>query len=94
MGSEESFTGLTVPGPFASAFVPIRSGIYFVDTSNGSDHMEFYDFQSKSTRTVFSPERRVLPWVGGLALSPDQKWLLYSQIDRVESDLEMIEHFR
>jgi hypothetical protein len=41
-----------------------------------------------------SPERRLASWTGGLALSRDRRWLFYSQIDRVEGNLQMIENFR
>jgi dipeptidyl aminopeptidase/acylaminoacyl peptidase len=92
-GSGETFTGLTLPLGFMTAYCPTSQGIYFVSSSH-SERIEFFDFQVKHSTALFSPERRLMPWVGGLSLSPNRKWLLYSQIDRVESDLQMVENFQ
>ena len=31
---------------------------------------------------------------GGLSLSPDGKWLAYSQVDDIPSDIMLVDHFR
>ena len=68
-------------------------GIYFIPRadSQGRFAVHFYDFRTLQS----SP---VLPMTGrpseGLAVSPDSRVLLYTQIDAQKSDLMLIEHFR
>jgi hypothetical protein len=45
-------------------------------------------------RRIYALQKRSLPVVGGLAISPDGTWLLYSQLDQISSDLMLIENWR
>ena len=53
--------------------------------------LRFYDFASKTTRTVYRTERPVGP---GLTLAPDGRRILFTQQDRRGSDLMLVENFR
>jgi hypothetical protein len=53
--------------------------------------LQFYDFASKSTHTVY---RTSAPVSGGLTLAPDGRRILFTQQDRRGSDLMLVENFR
>jgi serine/threonine protein kinase len=72
--------------------VVVDTGIWFLAPSSPGSLLQFYDFSSKSTRTVYRTTRPV--WVG-LTLSPDRRRVLFSQVDEPTSrNLMLIENFR
>jgi sugar lactone lactonase YvrE len=71
-------------------------GICFVDLdSERSASFQFYFFKSQRTEKVaVLPEGVGFSRAGGLAISPDGRWLLYAQIDAFDSDIVLVENFR
>ena len=49
----------------------------------------FYDFSTKKTRQVFSIEKN---FASGLSISPDGRYLLFSQIDEENSNIMLVDH--
>jgi hypothetical protein len=39
-------------------------------------------------------DRRPVPFLAGLAVSPDERWVLYTQEDQRSSDIMLVENFR
>jgi serine/threonine protein kinase len=81
-----------LPSVFARAFSVVKDGIYFVPKP-GSDRkysIQFLSFATGKVKTVTSVSRRP----GELSLSPDGRFLLFSQLDEVRSDLMLVENFR
>ncbi len=72
---------------------PYQSGIYFIAGVGANQEIDFLDLQTSKVRRIYRPEKPALPSLGGLAVSPDGKWLLYSQIDEIVSDLMLVENF-
>jgi len=56
--------------------------------------IDFFDFTSGRVVPVTDLPGRPEPWGGPLALSPDGRRLLYSQLDGVASDIMLITNFR
>ncbi|NUO84349.1 hypothetical protein HUU05_30105 [candidate division KSB1 bacterium] len=54
--------------------------------------LEFYEFNTNRIKRLTSLPGALL-W-GGLALSPDETWLLYSKNESIQSDIILIENFR
>ena len=55
--------------------------------------IEFYSFATgRLARVAELPKAR--GYTLGLSVSPDDKWILYSQLDRLDSDLMLVENFR
>jgi hypothetical protein len=52
------------------------------------------DLRTSRIRKIYTFDRPPDVWEGGLSVSPDSKWLLYSRIDEAASDLMLVENFR
>ena len=70
------------------------TGIYYLNESaepNGT--IEFFDFASHQTNPILNLEKQA-PDIGGLAISPDYRSVLYGQIELDESYLMLVKNFR
>jgi len=67
-------------------------GIFFIDWGPKSS-VDFYDFASQRVTRKIPLDKQPGGW-GGLALSPDETWLAYSQVDEANSDLMLAEGFK
>ena len=83
------------PGRVAGRNVVVtEAGIWYMTPSPGlreGSLLQFYDFASKVTRTVYPTER---PVGAGLTLAPDGRRILFTQHDRRGGDLMLVENFR
>ena len=77
-----------------SSWAPAVDGLYLV-TGQGEPPRHFIEFlhlgTGQSTR-IAALDRPFADF--GLTVSPDGKWLLYTQTDRRESDIMLVENFR
>jgi Tol biopolymer transport system component/DNA-binding winged helix-turn-helix (wHTH) protein len=71
---------------------PTQSGIYFIQNSGMG--IQYFDLATSHIRRIYALQKDPLPVIGGLAISPDGTWLLYSQIDEISSDLMLVENWR
>ena len=72
---------------------PSESGIYFyLDTGIKTD-LDFLDLRTSRIHRIYTFDKPPDRW-GGLSVSPDGKWLLYSRTDEAASDLMLVENFR
>lgn len=56
--------------------------------------IKFFSFATGSiSRAVVIHNLRTTPYAG-IAVSPDLRWLLYTQLDRPTSNIMLFEHFR
>ena len=70
-----------------------RTGIYYVGPSPGEGHpsLFFQSFQSEAPKVL----RRFQQYVGwGLSVSPDERSVVFSQVDVGNSEIMLIERFR
>ena len=73
---------------------PVESGIYFYQNTGIKTELDFLDLRTSRIRRIYTFDKPPAPWHGGLSVSPDGKWLLYSRIDEAASDLMLVENFR
>ena len=56
--------------------------------------IKFYDFQTRKITQIGAIEKEVIRGYTGFSVTWDGRYMAWSQIDRGESDLMMIENFR
>jgi eukaryotic-like serine/threonine-protein kinase len=75
----------------------VDNGIYFVpvrERGRGSS-VKFLSFTTNQIKPVASFEKPlVFGSLGGLAVSPDGRWILYTQVEQAGSELMLVENFR
>ena len=74
-------------------FVVVDAGIYFIPTPAAgvaSCSINFLSFATGKIRPVATTDRPA----GGLTVSPDGRWILYSQLDQDVSELMLVENFQ
>jgi len=74
-------------------FCVTDQGIYFVPVRNpaGIDAIQFLRLATGKIETAATIDKELFY---GLTVSPDGRWLLYSQLDQVICDLMLVENFR
>ena len=74
-------------------FAVTNRGIYYTPprSGNGSSSVQFLDFKTGATTEIVKIEKTVDL---GLAVSPDEREVLFSQIDVSGTNLMLIEKFR
>jgi hypothetical protein len=64
-------------------------GIYFVPAEEPRS-LRYFDFATKQIRPIFEVDK----YFGtGLSVSPDGRWILYSLVGDVNSDIMLVDHF-
>ena len=75
-------------------WVPTESGIYFMTVVKKQTEVHFFDFKRQKVSRVFTLDKSLPGWSGGISISADGKWLFYPQLDGRSSDLMMIENWK
>ncbi|HYM12989.1 MAG TPA: protein kinase [Bryobacterales bacterium] len=84
-----------VQAGFERLWAVVSDGIYFMHP--GEPHhpvISFFDFATRQARPVATLEKDTIGGPGGLAVSPDERTILYPQVDQQGSDILMVENFR
>ncbi|MFL6448696.1 MAG: DPP IV N-terminal domain-containing protein [Bryobacteraceae bacterium] len=91
-GGEEQLVVSNVAAS-GSAYALGQQGVYFIGSSDGGtgQQLAFLRFATGKVRSIANIPR---PLELGLTVSPDEQILLYSQMDQVNSDIMLVEHFR
>jgi Tol biopolymer transport system component len=93
-GGEETLV-LDTPTPEFGRFSAVtQKGVFYFNHKAGPRAIEFFDFESRRVTKVAEVGKPLQAWNSGLAVSPDGRWVLYSQIDQGGSDIMLVENFR
>jgi dipeptidyl aminopeptidase/acylaminoacyl peptidase len=72
----------------------VRTEIYFLNvTAKPNGRIEFFEFATRKTTPIFNLEKRPTS-LGGLAVSPDRKSLLFGQSEFDDSNIVLVKNFR
>ncbi|MDQ1407139.1 MAG: hypothetical protein QOG55_2768 [Acidobacteriaceae bacterium] len=71
----------------------VENGIYYLDTTT-KPGIAFFNIGTRRSTRVFDLENRPARQAPGLAVSPDNKTILYTQWDASDSDIVLVENFR
>jgi hypothetical protein len=78
-----------LPPIFFASWTLIRGGIYFCP-ANPLGSVSFFDFATRHIHPVFEAARAPL----SVSVSPDGRYMLYSQGGEIRSDIMLVENFR
>jgi Tol biopolymer transport system component/DNA-binding winged helix-turn-helix (wHTH) protein len=67
-----------------------RSGIYFVP-ADAPRSLHYFDFATRQAHLIFELDKE---FSSGLSVSPDGRWILYSQEGDTTGDIMLVDHFR
>ncbi len=64
--------------------------MYILSALAGTSQIEYLDVATGKRKLIYILPKRALDWIGGLAVSSDGKWLLFTQIDEQKADLYLL----
>jgi Tol biopolymer transport system component len=88
-GSDLQRLPLSVPPDPGMDWMLGPKGIYFAGYEGDRPAFYFYDLAKGTTTRIGYPDRALSPGTAGLTVSPDGKWLLYSQLDHLSTDVSI-----
>jgi protease II len=76
-----------------STFAPVAKGVYYVEWNRGKRQQQiaYYDFATRQSSEAFAAKDADL---GSFSISPDRNFVIYSRVDRSETNLMLVEDFR
>jgi Tol biopolymer transport system component/DNA-binding winged helix-turn-helix (wHTH) protein len=92
-GGEESEIISSLEPGYWGYWAVVENGIYYLDMT-GKPGIDFFDFTPHRTTRAFDLENRPASGAPGLAVSPDRKSILYTQLDALNNDIILVENFR
>jgi Tol biopolymer transport system component len=94
-GPEEAVLEQLKPG-YWGYWAVSEDGIYFADepAAPANRGIYFWAFASRKIRQVSKIEKMLAVTDSGIALSPDRRHLLYTQVDQSGSDILMLDRYR
>ena len=74
-----------------------KSGIYYIEAAANEDQpadIRFFDLASRTSRSIGRTSAK--PALGGtsITVSPDERWVVWAQVDRAGSDIIYVGDFR
>jgi hypothetical protein len=88
-GSESEVDGLPSLSNY-SLWTLSPGGIYFA-SAEAPRSVRYFDFATRQIRPIFEVDK---DFSSGLSVSPDGRWILYSQVGDESGDIMLVDHFR
>jgi Tol biopolymer transport system component/DNA-binding winged helix-turn-helix (wHTH) protein len=92
-GGEEIELIRSLEAGYYGYWAVVENGIYYLDTM-AKPGIAFFNTTTHRTTRVFDLENRPARQAPGLAVSPDKRTILYTQLDALNSDVILVDNFR
>ncbi len=93
-GGEEQSVDKRLSGLTWGDWELTEKGIYFAKPDTGqTGHIYFYSFSNQQINQIVAAEKPIYQYSGSLSASPDGRSLLFTQVDRTDSDIMLIQNF-
>ena len=92
-GGEETEVIGTLEAGYWGYWAVVENGIYYLDTT-AKPGIVFFNFTTHHATRVFDLESRPAREATGLAVSPDGRTILCTQLDALSRDIVLVENFR
>ena len=92
-GGEEVEVRSSLEAGYWGFWAVVDHGIYYLDMTT-KPTIVLFDLITHRTTRVFELENRPAAQAPGLAISPDNKTILYTQLDALNNDIILVENFR
>ena len=92
-GGEEMEVLSSLEAGYWGYWAVVENGIYYLDTK-AKPGINFFDLATHGISRVFDLENSPAWGVPGLAISPNKKTILYTQLEALTSDVILVENFR
>jgi Tol biopolymer transport system component len=92
-GGEETQVMDDLQPGFWGQWAVTNAGIYFMRLDAQQARIQFFRFATQKVEHIFSPENSPEPATDGLAVSPDGRRILYTQVDQRKTNIMLVEDF-
>jgi Tol biopolymer transport system component len=72
----------------------VSDGIFYVDVGGSNATISFYSFTTQQRTSVVSMGGAPDPWFGGMSVSPNRQWIVFSRHEYSSSEIILAENFR
>jgi eukaryotic-like serine/threonine-protein kinase len=97
-GGEETPVLKALRAGYWAYWAVVEDGVYYLEREEtpprGTPKYELWFLNLKTGKQSFVAPIEKRPYSSGLALSPDRRWFLYTQIDTSDTDIMLVENFR
>ena len=94
-GGEESLVLDQPKEGYWGYWAVVDRGIYFIDpATKPRATLKLFSFTSRRVMQIAAIEKKPYPGVPGFAVSPDGRWILFTQLDQSGSDIMLVENFQ
>jgi len=90
-GEDHAVTGMPTLGGMTDWALGTE-GIFFLDRGAAPATIKLFDLRTKKIRQIATLTKPPQIW-GGFCVSPDGKWLAYTQVDDTPADIMLVERF-
>ncbi len=71
----------------------MEKGILFLESGATPPEIDFFDFVTHHVKQIATVDRERGIW-GGFAVSPDRRWILFTRVDQIDSEIMLVENFQ
>ncbi len=94
-GGEETPVLPDFTGELRGYWRVVEDGIYYLNkNSEPGPALEFFEFATRQSQRIAVLTGNYSVYHGGLTVSPDRRWIVYSQTSRTSNEIMLVENFR